>query len=81
VVKHEWGDYPFEARSRHWQGIGWFRLQLRLDGSVADVKVMESTGHSMLDQSAIAAFHHWQFKPGKWRAVDEPMFFKMQRPR
>jgi TonB family protein len=48
---------------------------------VADAKVVQSTGYSLLDQSAIAAFHRWTFKPGKWKIVDEPMFFTTQRPR
>jgi protein TonB len=81
VVKSQWGDYPFEARSRHREGTGWFRLELRPDGSVATVKVMQSTGTPMLDQSAIAAFQRWRFKPGKWKWVDEPMWFSMHGPR
>jgi TonB family protein len=65
VVKQEFGDYPYLARSRHREGVGWFRLQLRPDGSVADVSVMQSTGDDILDRSAIAALHRWRFKPGK----------------
>jgi TonB family protein len=80
VLKHEWGEYPYQARSRRLEGTGWFRLQLRLDGSVADVKVMESTGASILDQSAVAAFFRWRFKPGKWKWVDEPMWFSVHGP-
>jgi protein TonB len=81
VVKQEFGDYPYLARSRHREGIGWFRLQLRPDGSVGEVKVMQSTGDDILDRSALAAFHRWRFKAGKWKSVDEPMFFTLQRPR
>src|ERR1700730_6264460 len=81
LLKREWGDYPYVARSRHLEGIGWFRLQLRPDVSVAEVRVMQSTGHDILNQSAVAAFHRWRFKPGKWKSVDEPMFFSLQRPR
>ena len=80
VLKHEWGEYPYQARRRRLEGTGWFRLQLRPDGSVADVKVMQSTGTSILDQSAVAAFFHWRFKPGKWKWVDEPMWFSVHGP-
>ena len=79
--KHEWGNYPFEARSRHEEGRGWFRLQIRPDGTVAEVRIMQSTGYAILDQSAVEAFHRWRFKPGKWKAVDEPMWFQLERPR
>lgn len=77
VLEHPWGDYPFEAKSKRWEGTGWFRLQLRPDGSVTNVQIMQSTGYSILDQSAIAAFQHWRFKPNKWKWVDEPMWFSL----
>jgi TonB family protein len=80
LLKRQWGDYSYQARSRHYEGTGWFRLQLRPDGSVADVKVMRSTGASLLDDSAVAAFYHWRFKPGKWKWLDEPMWFSLHGP-
>jgi len=80
VLKHDWGEYPFEARRTHREGTGWFRLQLRPDGSVAAVKVMQSTGTPTLDQSAAAAFYRWRFKPGKWKWLDEPLWFSLHGP-
>ena len=70
-------DYPFEARS-HWiEGRGLFTLTVRPDGSVASVEVTKSTGHRILDESAIAAFQKWRFKPGAVDRVKMPMEFTM----
>jgi hypothetical protein len=41
---------------------------------------MQSTGTPLLDRSAVAAFQHWLFKPGKWKWVDEPMWFESDPP-
>jgi TonB family protein len=79
-VKYERGDYPYLARLQLRKGKGWFRLELRRDGSVATVKVMQSTGSIDLDQSAIVAFLRWRFKPGKWKWLDEYMEFRMYKP-
>jgi TonB family protein len=70
-------EYPFEARS-HWiEGRGLFSLTVRPDGSVASVEVAKSTGHRILDQSGIAAFQQWRFKPGAVTHVKIPMDFTM----
>lgn len=56
-------DYSFEARSHWLEGRGIFSLNIRPDGTVESVDVAKSTGHPELDQSAIAAFRQWRFKP------------------
>ena len=48
-------EYPLGARVRHWTGVGLFLCNLRPDGTVASVKVLQSTGHEILDQAGIAA--------------------------
>jgi TonB family protein len=70
-------EYPFEARS-HWiEGRGLFSLTVRPDGSVAAVEVAKSTGHRILDDSTVAAFQKWRFKPGAVTHVKIPMEFTM----
>ena len=41
--------YPLEARQQHLEGTMLLDLDVR-QGSVADVKVVQSTGHALLDQ-------------------------------
>jgi periplasmic protein TonB len=54
-------EYPESARARGLEGSGMFILRLRRDGTVRSVEPLKSTGHSVLDKSAIAAFRQWRF--------------------
>jgi TonB family protein len=68
-------DYPTGARRRGWEGAGIFRCNIRPDGAVSSVVVLESTGHAILDQAGISAFQRWRFKPGTFKAVNIPLRF------
>jgi TonB family protein len=57
-------EYSFEARSHWLEGSGVFELTVGPDGTVESVRVAKSTGHRESDESAMAAFRHWRFKPG-----------------
>jgi TonB family protein len=71
-------EYPYEARSRHIQGSGLFRLSVDLNtGSVSKVTAIKSTGSPMLDNSAISAFRRWRWKPGRWKEIDFPITFTL----
>lgn len=70
--------YPYEARVRHIQGSGLFRLSLDLNtGSVSKVTVIQSTGSPMLDNYTSDTLHGWRWKLGRWREVDMPVTFTM----
>ncbi|TMP93686.1 MAG: energy transducer TonB [Verrucomicrobia bacterium] len=70
-------EYPYEARLHYLQGSGSFILRVRPDGTVARVDVEDSTGAPLLDQTAIAAYSKWRFKPGRVKAVRVPVSFTM----
>jgi len=56
-------DYPRNAAIK---GIeGWVKLEFTVleNGTVADVKVLESNPKRVFDRSAIRALSHWKFKP------------------
>jgi len=56
-------DYP---RSAAIKGIeGWVKLEFTVleDGSVTDVKVLQSQPKRVFDRSAMRALSHWKFKP------------------
>ena len=67
--------YPVEARRRHMQGGGVFRMYIDENGVVTKVGVMKSTGHKILDVSAAAGLSRWGAKPGRRREVDMPVQF------
>ena len=49
-------------------------------GTVAGVKMLQSTGNSMLDGAALDAYSKWRFKPGSVPQVKIPIEFT-NRPR
>jgi TonB family protein len=82
-VKFVQPNYPAEARARHIEGTGLFRITLNVNtGSVTNVAVIKSTGSSGLDDAAMRAIRLWRWRPQRWKAIDMPLTFTMRpRPR
>jgi len=63
--------FPSEIRSRPgamWSGR--FRLNFNARGNVTSVQVIQSTGNSVLDQSALSTLRQWKSAPGReWEAT------------
>lgn len=58
--------YPLVARRLGAQGIVLLRVQVREDGSVAEVEMAQSSGFSLLDESATRTVREsWQFLPAR----------------
>jgi TonB family protein len=75
---HGWlPKYPFEARRAHEEGEGRFRLYIDKSGRVTGVKVLQSTGHALLDNAAVKAMMSWQAPPGLRRETEVPFTFTM----
>ena len=56
--------YPEIAKAWHKSGKGWFRLSIdRSNGKVTEIKVLQSTGVKILDDSIAATFLQWKAKP------------------
>jgi TonB family protein len=45
-------------------------------GAVAGVRMLQSTGNSLLDGAALDAYSKWRFKPGSVSQVKMPIEFK-----
>ncbi len=74
-------EYSYEARSRHIMGSGVCVMTVDLmSGNVSDVAVTESTGSSVLDNSAVSAFRRWRFKPVTASSVRVPITFTLTGP-
>ncbi len=58
-------DYPMIAKSRGWQGKVLLRVKVSPEGLSDSVAVETSSGHDMLDESAIEAVKKWKFIPAK----------------
>lgn len=59
-------EYPLVARRRGYEGEVVFNVQVLDDGNVGDMKMVKTSGYSVLDQSAQAALKKWKFVPGKF---------------
>ena len=60
-------SYPSQAVRQKLQGVVMLRLSVSKTGNVEKVEVVESSGHSILDQAAISAVGKWKGKPAsRW---------------
>ena len=69
--------YPLEARQKHWEGMMLLELQIRPDGTVRDAKVLQSTGHALLDQDALQAFRKWKFTSDSADHIRVPVTYSL----
>jgi periplasmic protein TonB len=58
-------EYPLLARQRHWQGTVLLRVYVGANGQAQSVAVARSSGHEVLDESALEAVREWRFVPAK----------------
>lgn len=58
-------EYPTIAKSRGWQGKVLLRVKVSAEGASDEVVVEQSSGHEMLDDSAVEAVKKWRFIPAK----------------
>ncbi len=73
-------DYPAAARRRNMQGVVQLKLELSAEGKVVNVTVLQSSGHELLDEAAVADVREWQFAPGQQgvpRTATQRITFKM----
>jgi len=56
-------------------------LRVRSDGTVGHVDVLQSTGHTALDQASIEALYKWRFIPGAVKNVKVPIAYTGNYPK
>jgi protein TonB len=76
--------YPLMARRRGISGRVLLRAEITSDGHCRDVRVIQSSGYKILDESALTAVKKWRFVPATrgsqavTATVDIPLNFKLQ---
>ncbi|MCC5466248.1 energy transducer TonB [Pelosinus baikalensis] len=60
-------SYPSDARQAGLEGTAVLRVQILANGRPGEISVSRSTGHSSLDDAAVAAVAKWRFVPAKDR--------------
>jgi TonB family protein len=70
--------YPLEARRLRMAGKGLFWVHFdKTSGQVDAVKIVQSTGHAELDNSAVSTFYHWRCRPGALKEATIPIGFSI----
>lgn len=64
-LKTERPPYPRRARESGWQGRVILQLSITPHGRVMTAAIHESSGYTLLDNSAIQAAKNWTFEPAK----------------
>jgi protein TonB len=49
----QYEEYPPVAKRRHWEGTTVVQLRFTSEGKVADISVVEKSGHDILDEAAV----------------------------
>lgn len=57
--------YSLEARNKGWEGKVKLKVEVLPDGRVGEIELKESSGHEVLDQSALATVKKWRFIPAR----------------
>ena len=76
--------YPEEARKKGMEGEVLLRVEVLANGRVGEIEVKRSSGHEMLDRSALSTVKQWKFIPANrgngsipcW--VNIPIKFQLQ---
>ena len=58
-------DYPIIARRLGMQGGATYQYLIIEDGTVGDIRILESTGTKMLDDVGLGVIRRWRFEPAK----------------
>jgi protein TonB len=69
--------YPRKARRRGYEGIVMLKVLVDENGRVDDLMVLESSGHPILDRTALASVRKWLFEPGTEGGIKKKMWVKV----
>jgi TonB family protein len=61
--------YPIDARRNGWQGTVVLQLLVNVDGHVSDVKILQSSGYKLLDDSAVKKVKTYVVSPYRVNGV------------
>ncbi len=70
--------YPSVARRRGYEGVVLISAEILVDGSVGALETKKSSGHNILDRSALKAVKKWKFEPA--RRMGYPVTMRVDVP-
>lgn len=72
-------SYPDSARRNGVQGTTRIAATITSTGTVSSPRIIASSGHNLLDSSALSAVKEWRFNPAK-NGLGQPIAFQMTIP-
>jgi TonB family protein len=69
--------YPQEAREKGYGGEVLLRVEVLSNGRAGQVEVKKSSGHEVLDQSALATVKQWKFNPARKGGIPIPFWVNL----
>jgi TonB family protein len=76
--------YPAAAREQGWQGTAVLKVLVLRNGTVGALEILRSSGHAILDRSALKAVKEWKFIPAQKDGlaieigVEVPVTFRLE---
>jgi protein TonB len=70
-------EYPRMARRRGYEGTVLMEVLVSREGRVEELRLLQSSGHGVLDREAIAAVKKWLFEPGRMGEEEVDMWVKV----
>jgi protein TonB len=64
--------YPETARENGWEGVVMLSVSVGAGGEALSVSILKSSGHGLLDASAVDAVRRWRFEPARRAGVPIP---------
>ena len=78
VLYAPYPKYPVGVARQHLRGRGLFRLTFdQKTGHVTEVKILQSTGHVILNELAAKALLQWRARPGTVTSLRVPVDFEL----
>jgi protein TonB len=56
-------EYPGIAKRNNWQGLVTLRALIKMNGTIGEITVFQSSGFEVLDRSALLAVKKWRYQP------------------
>jgi len=77
-VKQVGASYPTRARAKNIEGHVVFSLLIQADGSVSDIRILESEPPGVFDQVAMEAMRQWRYEPAMYQGA--PVAIRARQP-
>jgi TonB family protein len=71
-------SYPYEAVKNRVQGEVVLQVDVTSDGQASKVEILQSSGHTVLDESAVASVKTWHWPPGEIRRCKIPIKYVLR---